>query len=455
MYKKRKRVSQTLAISLSSLIAVSSFATMNMNYAQAETTSSFNQRTIETSDQTRDALGLQDADHQHNTQGTEFKNQYPIVFVHGYNSFVGENIPSGYPDNYWGGKRVNVQENLTQKGYDVHQASVGAYSSNHERAAELYYYLKGGTVDYGAAHSKKHGHKRFGKTYEGVLKDWKPGQKVHFVGHSMGGQTMRLLEATLRNGSQEEIEYHKKHGGEMSPLYEGGHNDMVASMQTLVAPHNGSPASDVANNSDFITRILYDRAKNQNTTQNGADFGLEHFGLEQREGESYIEYSNRVKDSAIWTSKDTALYDLTREGAAKINQQTPINPNVYYRSFAGEASHEGPLGKHRPDMSMLDSYILSSNIIGETEDKAWRVNDGIVSTISEHYPEGQPHEQAQFTDAPKPGVWQATPTKHDWDHTDFVGRDYKDKNRTSEELETFYTNLAKYTVKVEQDMQSK
>lgn len=37
--------------------------------------------------------------------------------------------------------------------------------------------LKGGTVDYGAAHAAKYGHERYGKTYEGVYEDWQPGQK--------------------------------------------------------------------------------------------------------------------------------------------------------------------------------------------------------------------------------------------------------------------------------------
>ena len=41
---------------------------------------------------------------------------------------------------------------------------------------ELYYYIKGGTVDYGRTRAK-YGHERYGKTYEGVYEDWQPGQK--------------------------------------------------------------------------------------------------------------------------------------------------------------------------------------------------------------------------------------------------------------------------------------
>ncbi len=35
----------------------------------------------------------------------------------------------------------------------------------------------------------------------------------------------------------------------------------------------------------------------------------------------------------------------------------------------------------------------------------------------------------------KSGIWQVTPTKHDWDHVDFVGQDSSDTVRTREELQ--------------------
>ena len=58
----------------------------------------------------------------------------------------------------------------------THEASISAFGSNYDRAVELYYYIKGGTVDYGL-HAERYGHERYGKTYEGVYKDWQPGQK--------------------------------------------------------------------------------------------------------------------------------------------------------------------------------------------------------------------------------------------------------------------------------------
>ena len=60
--------------------------------------------------------------------------------------------------------------------------------------------------------------------------------KIHLIGHSMGGQTVRLLEEMLRKGNPEEVKYQKKHGGDISPLYKGGQDNMVSSITTLAAP---------------------------------------------------------------------------------------------------------------------------------------------------------------------------------------------------------------------------
>ncbi len=97
---------------------------------------------------------------------------------------------------------------------------------------ELYYYIKGGRVDYGAAHAAKYGHERYGKTYEGIYKKWKPGQKVHLVGYVWAVSNNSQLEELLRNGNREEIEYQKKHGGEISPLFKGNHDNMISSITT-------------------------------------------------------------------------------------------------------------------------------------------------------------------------------------------------------------------------------
>ena len=63
-----------------------------------------------------------------------------------------------------------------------------------------------------------------------------------------------------------------------------------------------------------------------------------------------------------------------------------------------------------------------------------------VSVISSQHPFNQAYTEA--TDVNQKGVWQVTPTKHDWDHVDFVGQDSTDTKRNQKELQQFWYDLA-------------
>lgn len=377
----------------------------------------------------------------------QYKNQDPIVLVHGFNGFTDDINPSVLA-HYWGGNKMNIRQDLEENGYKAYEASISAFGSNYDRAVELYYYIKGGRVDYGAAHAAKYGHERYGKTYEGIYKDWKPGQKVHLVGHSMGGQTIRQLEELLRNGSREEIEYQKKHSGEISPLFKGNNDNMISSITTLGTPHNGTHASDLAGNEALVRQIVFDIGKMFGNKNSRVDFGLAQWGLKQKPNESYIDYVKRVKQSNLWKSKDNGFYDLTREGATDLNRKTSLNPNIVYKTYTGEATHKAlNSDRQKADLKMFFPFVITGNLIGKATEKEWRENDGLVSVISSQHPFNQAYTNA--TDKIQKGIWQVTPTKHDWDHVDFVGQDSSDTVRTREELQDFWHHLADDLVKTE------
>ena len=371
------------------------------------------------------------------THQAQFKNQYPVVFVHGFLGFAGDNQFSLAP-KYWGGTKYNIDRNLTNEGYNVHEANIGAFSSNYDRAVELYYYVKGGRVDYGAAHAAKYGHHRYGRTYKGIMRDWEPGKKIHFIGHSMGGQTIRQMEEFLRNGNQEEIEYQRQHGGTISDLFTGGKDNMVASITTLGTPHNGTPAADK------IGRLSGGKDVD-------IDLGFSQWGLKQQPNESYIDYAERVSKSKIWNTEDQAVNDLTTQGAEKINQQTSLNPNIVYTTYTGSATHTGPLGNELPNSSEILLLNLTSRIIGKDVNKEIRPNDGVVPVISSQHPSNQAFKKVDdHTPATDKGVWQVRPVQHDWDHLDLVGMDAFDLTHTGRELGQFYLGIMDNIMRIEE-----
>nr|CAD1833701.1 unnamed protein product [Ananas comosus var. bracteatus] len=113
--------------------------------------------------------------------------QPPIVLVHGIFGF-GKGRLGGL--SYFAGAE--------KKDDRVLVPDLGSLTSVHDRARELFYYLKGGQVDYGEEHSRIYGHSRFGRIYEeGHYPLWDEHNPIHFVGHSAGVQVVRVLQQML------------------------------------------------------------------------------------------------------------------------------------------------------------------------------------------------------------------------------------------------------------------
>ena len=386
-------------------------------------------------------------------QGVVKKNKYPIILAHGFSGYPDESKPAVLPP-YWGGNKVDLDKELNKQGYDVREGGMSPFGSNYDRALELYYYIKGGTVDYGAYHSKKYGHARYGKTYKGIYPEWAPGKKVHLVGHSFGGQTIQVLEDMLRNGVPEEIEYQKKHGGDIPEIFAGGNNNMVSSVTTIATPHNGTFISDKLGNKPIARKLFYKILKYTSNKYTKADYGLEPWGIKQRDDESFIQYLKRVKDNKVWKTEDTSFTDGSIEGSKKINDRLTLSKDVAYTSITAEDTHKTFNNRQRGNFKMFAPFKILANLVGRQNPESWREGDGPVPLKSGLYPFNKPHKDTTFDSKPELGLWGVMPTLKNWDHMDLVGWDLTDTRIKPKMVLGLYEQLANYLSEVEKVQES-
>ncbi len=364
-------------------------------------------------------------------------NTYPVVLVHGFAGF-GRDEMLGY--NYWGGL-TDIQEYLKSQGHPTYTAAVGPFSSNWDRAVELYAQIKGGCVDYGANHAARHGHMRkvSTKCYPGFYPQWDANHPVHIISHSMGGQTARMLVQLLESPTHSE----DNTSGESS-LFTGGKAGWVKSVTTIATPHNGTTLANVVTNlAPFAQQLIAEAATLANIIDPGGivyDFKMEQWGLKRQSGESFASYQARVLESTLFTNPnllDISAYDLSPDGAAAENAWVKTSPNVYYFSFATNATFTGfwPYWEF-PRVDMLPplpvtaypySWPLAPGMGNYTRnqaghvviDKSWWPNDGVVNTVSMKNPSGQP--VTTYNGTAQVGKWNYMGVSDTFDHMDIIG----------------------------------
>ncbi len=361
-------------------------------------------------------------------------NDYPLVLVHGFMGW-GRDELLGF--KYWGGFG-DVQETLDQAGHRTYTGVVGPFASNWDRACELYAYIKGGAVDYGQAHAAAHGHARHGRTFPGLYPDWgtvdASGQlrKIHLIGHSQGGQTVRVLTALLERGAPAEIA--ATPAADRSPLFQGGRS-WVHSVTTLAAPHDGtSLVTGLDKLLPFVRRSLLGFAALAGARPNELpyDFKLDQWGLQRAPGESLDAYLTRIEHSPIWQSRDISAWDISPDGARELNRQFPAQPEVYYFSWAASATvplwpshHQVPLPTMLPQLwtSALFIGAYTHDEPGRVKiDASWWENDGLVNTRAMAGPTlDSPDRIVSDRGPPQRGVWNYQGALAGWDHMDLVG----------------------------------
>lgn len=377
-------------------------------------------------------------------------NHYPIVLVHGLFGWGGREIASL---NYWGGTS-SLRDILNSAGYEVYTPSIGPVASNWDRACELYAYLVGGTVDYGQYHAAQNGHARYGRTFPGVLpelNDADSALKIHLVGHSMGGETIRMLAQLLENGDPDEV--NATTDGSISPLFTGECRHWIESITTLCTPHDGSQYDTKVYRSmepmvhQFVGMLSAMTGMNINEQNFGLDFKLDQWGLTRQANEDYASYFTRVMNSSIWDEhvNDLSIYDLDVDGAAELNGYAKAQDDIYYFSIACSDTYRSPVYPYNylPYADINPMMVKSATYMGSHVNYAvghvqvtpeWWENDGIVSVRSAI----APHENSTdkfninygtasdgtivFKDGTQKGVWNYIEKIDRTDHINMVGQ---------------------------------
>uniref|UniRef100_A0AAV1UF14 Lipase-like C-terminal domain-containing protein n=1 Tax=Peronospora matthiolae TaxID=2874970 RepID=A0AAV1UF14_9STRA len=369
---------------------------------------------------------------------TQATNSYPIVLVGGFFAWSRDEL-SGF--RYWGGIQGDFQNELTARGYTVYTAAVGPFSSNWDRACELYALIKGGQVDYGQNHSATHNHLRFGRNYTGLYTRWGTVNadgsinKVHIMGHSMGGQTARMLTQMLEHGTggapiEEDPSSH--------PLFSGG-KSWVHSITTISTPNQGTTLADgfsVIGDSvkDLLAGVLSVVGIFGTKTEMFYDAKLDQWGIASKQpGEMLKAYLNRVYSSSIFdpSFRDFSLWSLSTRGAKEEATWVTILSDVYYYSYTTVATFETRDWFFRKIslphlLSVTLALAPSAVFVGgryapdvlklPTE---WQPNDGVVNSIS--MASDGIGSVVAFTGSSHLGTWNLLPQLNRLDHLGMIG----------------------------------
>ena len=384
------------------------------------------------------------------------ENNYPIVLIHGFFGWGNDEMGSY---SYWGGHK-DIQKTLEDNGYRVFNVSVGPISSNWDRAVEVYYQLKGGQVDYGYGHSEKYGliQKPSDKNYKGLYPEWNENHPVHIIGHSMGGQTARMLQYLLETELFEDASGNNK---EKSELLGQSNKGWISSITSIATPHDGSTLADIVTKTFPFIQYFIGVAGVVGT--NFYNFDLSQWNLIRESDETWSSYVRRMRSHKAWGTKNISAWDLSVDGAAELNSYLIASANIYYFSFVFSATSKNKLtGYHIPNKDVFllirsRAKLLGSKIVfksdGTETDSTWWENDGIVNVRSMKGPtSGQngPDLVVPFikSDSLKQGQWYSF-DKINLDHYQSAGHMLSKEKRKI--LDSIYINHAKLLLSLPKD----
>lgn len=364
----------------------------------------------------------------------EYLNNYPNIFVHGFTGW-GETDGMYKLMHYWGLGNKDLMKHLRQQGIECYSPAQGLYDSLWDRSCKLWAYLFGGTVDFGKVHSEKYGHARYGRTYEhGVLEDLSKTEahkKINLYGHSFGGPVVKFFADLCARGSEEERA--GTDPDDLSPLFAGGHANLIHTVTTLAGVNNGTTLATLQQKAfPVLDPILFGGTGllGNSHIMKFLDFGNQQYGFNDYYDNITLARPTDPKKLAEGTKTitehpdDNSTYQMTIEYCKKINEQQETNPHIYYFAQRGSNSIPMPNGKHlvfpSPNLfctipGLFVGTMLPKETGGYPVDESWYANDGYVNVPGQSAPFNAPQADGNYDGMTfRPGIWYNMPVvKHD------------------------------------------
>lgn len=374
----------------------------------------------------------------------EFKNNYPCVFIHGLMGYGEQDFMDVVFPNF-GLFNHTFFKHLKERGIETYNPSLGPMNSAWDRACILWAYLFGGRVDYGKVHSEKFGHARYGKEYPGVLKDLgqtEAHKKMNLIGHSFGGPTVKTVAWLFAFGSEEERA--DTPAEELSPLFAGGHGNLLHTVTTLSGVNNGTALASFFGNkgmsvanyaymalATFVGDTYFTKFIDYATSQWGNMPFAENVHVAHIRNPLKYLYASRAFD------RNKTFDSINHEMQIEVIQEV-INPslqypkNVYFFAHRADGTKPGRNGNPVPSKSDM---ILPCWLVGQLTGRAmlkrlekygvltdpnWRRNDGLVNLVGQSAPLNATYEEADYDTDFKPGIWYNMPPERG-DHALWVG----------------------------------
>ncbi|KAF6135892.1 hypothetical protein GIB67_006784 [Kingdonia uniflora] len=339
----------------------------------------------------------------------------PIVLVHGIFGF-GKGRLGGF--SYFGGAEKRDERVLVP--------DLGSLTSVYDRARELFYYLKGGQVDYGEEHSEACRHLQFGRIYEqGNYPEWDEDHPIHFVGHSAGAQVVRFLQQMLADKSFAGHESTSENWVLSITSLSGAFNGSTRTYLDGMQPEDGRSLKPISLlQLCRLGVIVYDWLDIA-WLKGYYNFGFDHFNISWKKVGLSGLVDCLLGNTGPFASADWILPDLTVQGSLRLNSHISTFPSTFYFSYATKRTRK-IMGITVPSTLFGIHPFLFIRVLQMSQwchppdatipykgykDADWQDNDGALNTISMTYPRIPVEHPSRFVVNDSechpllPGIW--------------------------------------------------